>query len=208
MKASTENTKGRRWTIKREKDNPDGKLLEITLQKIKIILLRRTRILIGKRHAMESRTMWLKNERGRNAALVVTWTTTPGEHSVSQSWSLQPEHTKIGETLNNHLNQGLVESQCTNPLQHDKNNLQKLTYYDEKGHRKSGNYPIQKCHRCQCRIISKYFLSSDCKSLFITLSGESRADVTISLRRTGTLASRVLDLRSKQIPVILRASRK
>ena len=108
--------------------------------------MQRTSIPNGKRHTMESRTMWLKNERRRNAALDLAWTTTPGENAVSQSWSQQPSHTKIGETLNNHLNQELAHSQCTNLLLHDKNHLQKSTYYDEKDHRKSGNYPIQKCH--------------------------------------------------------------
>jgi len=72
--------------------------------------------------------------------------------------------------------------------------------------RKSGNYPIQKCHRCTRRKISKYFLSSVYKSLFISLSGQTRADVTMSLRMTGTRASRVLDSRSKQIPLILKAA--
>jgi len=123
---STPNTKRRGQTTKLERDRLDGKLLEITPQKIKIILLRRTSIRIGKRHTMESRTMWLKNEKRRNAALVVVWTTTRGENAVSQSWSQQPSHTKIGETLNNHLNQELAHSQCTNLLQDDKNHLQRL----------------------------------------------------------------------------------
>jgi len=82
---------------------------------------------IGKRHMMESRTMWLKNEKRRNAAPVAAWTTTPEENAVSQSWLPQPSHTKIGETLNTHLNQELAHSQCTNLLQHDKNHLQRLT---------------------------------------------------------------------------------
>jgi len=76
---------------------------------------------------MESRTMWLKNEKRRNAARVAAWTTTPGENAVSQFWLPQPSHTKIGETLNNHLNQEPAHLQCTNLLQHDKNNLQRLT---------------------------------------------------------------------------------
>jgi len=58
------------------------------------------------------------------------------------------------------------------------------------------------------RKISKYFLSSVYKSLFISLSGQTRADVIVSLRMTETRASRVLDSRSKQIPLILKASRK
>jgi len=95
--------------------------------KIKNKLLRRTNIPIGQKHTMESKTMWLKNEKTRNATLVVVWTTTHGENAVSQSWSQQPSHTKIGETLNNHLNQELAHSQCTNLLQHDKNHLQRLT---------------------------------------------------------------------------------
>jgi len=150
---------------------------------------------------MESRTMWLKNEKRRNAAPVAAWTTTPGENTVSQSWLPQPSHTKIGETLNNDLNQELAHSQCTNLLQ-------RLTYYDEKDHRKSGNCPIQKCHRCTRRKISKYFLSSVYKSLFISFSGQTRADVTMSFRMTGARASRVLDSRSKQITLILKSSRK
>jgi len=51
----------RNRTIKLEKDLLDRKLLEITPQKIKLMPLRRTSIPIGKRHTMESRTMWLKN---------------------------------------------------------------------------------------------------------------------------------------------------
>jgi len=163
---------------------------------------------IGKRHTMESRTMWLRNEKRRNATPVAAWTNTPGENAVSQSWLPQPSHTKIGETLNNHLNQELAHSQYTNHLQHDKNHLRRLTYYDEKDHRKSGNCLIQKCLRGTRRKISKYFLSSVYKSLFISLSGQTRADVTVSLRMTGARASRVLDSRSKQIPLILKASRK
>ena len=58
------------------------------------------------------------------------------------------------------------------------------------------------------RKISKYFLSSVYKSLFISLRGQTRADVTVSLRMTGTRASRVLDSRSKQIPLMFKASRK
>jgi len=157
---------------------------------------------------MQSRTRWLKTEKRRNAARVVAWTTTPGDNVVCQSWSQQPSHTKIGETLNNHLNQELADSQCPNLLQHDKDHLQRLTEYDEKDHRKSGNYPIQKCHRCTRHKIYKYFLSSVYKSLFVSLSRQTRADVTVSLRMTGTRASRVLDSRSKQIPLILKASRK
>ena len=76
---------------------------------------------------MESRTMWLKNERRKNAAPVVAWKTTAGENAVRQSWSQEPSHKKIGETLNNHSNQELAHSQCTNLLQHDKNNLQRVT---------------------------------------------------------------------------------
>jgi len=113
----------------------------------------------GKRHTKESRTMWLRNEKRRNAVLVAAWTTRPGKNAVSQSWLQQPSHTEIGETLNNHSNQELAHSQYTNLLHCDKNNLQRLTYYNEKDHRKSGNYPIQKCHRCARRKISKYFLS-------------------------------------------------
>ena len=124
---STPNTKGRGQTTKLERDLPDGKLLEITPPKIKTILLQKTSIPIGNRHTMESRIMWLKNERRRNAAPVAAWTTTPGENAVSQSWLPQDSHTKIGETLNNHLNQELAHSQCTNLLQHDKNHLQRVT---------------------------------------------------------------------------------
>jgi len=69
-KVSTPNTKKGDRAIKLERDLPDGKLLELTPHKIKTILLRRMSILIGKRHTMESRTMWLKNERRRNAAPV------------------------------------------------------------------------------------------------------------------------------------------
>jgi len=174
---------------------------------MKTIQLRKRSIWIGKRHTMESRMMWLKNEKRRNAAPVAAWATTPGENALRQSWLPQPSHTKIGETLNNHLNQELAHSQCTNRLQHDKNHLQRLTYYDEKDHRKSGSCPMQKCHRCTRRKIFKYFLSSVYKSLFIALSGQTRADVTVSLRMTGARASRVLDWRSKQIPLILKASR-
>jgi len=119
-KVSIPNTKKGDQPIKLEKDLPDGKLREITQQKIKLILLRRTSIPIGKRHTMESRMRWLKNEKRRNAAPVAAWTTTPGENAVSQSWLPQPSHTKIGETLNNHLNQELARSQCTNLLQYDK----------------------------------------------------------------------------------------
>jgi len=147
-------------TIKLERDLPDGKLLEITSQQIKTIRLQKTSIPIGKRHTMESKTMWLKNGKGKNAAHVAAWTTTPGENAISQSWLPQPSDTKIGETLNNHLNQELAHSQCTNLLQHDSNHLQRLTYYDEKDHRKFGNCPIQKCHRCTRRKISKYYFSS------------------------------------------------
>jgi len=157
---------------------------------------------------MQSRTMWLRNEKKRNAAPVAGGTTTPGENDVSQSWLPQPSHTKIGEILNNHLNQELTHSQCTNLLQHDKNHRQRLTYYDEKDHRKSGNCRIQKCHRCTRRKISKYFLSSVYKSLFISFSGQTRTDVTVSLRMTWVRASRILDSRSKQRPLILKASRK
>jgi len=81
---NTKYEKGDR-TINPERDLPDGKLLEITPPKLKTILLRRTNIPIGKRHTMESKTMWLKNEKRRNAALVVAWTTTHGENAVSQS---------------------------------------------------------------------------------------------------------------------------
>jgi len=83
------------------------------------------RIPIGKRHMMESRTMWLKNEGRRNAAPVVAWTTTSGDNTVSQSWLQQPSDTKIRETLNNHLNQELAHSRCTNLLLHDQNNQQR-----------------------------------------------------------------------------------
>ena len=55
--------------------------------KTEIILLGRTSIRIGKRHMMESRTMWLKNEKRRNTALVLAWTTTCGENAASQSQS-------------------------------------------------------------------------------------------------------------------------
>jgi len=68
-----------------------------------------------------------KYQKRRNAGPVAAWTTTPGENTVSQSWLPQPSHTKIGETLNNHLNQELAHSQCTNLLQHDKNHLKRLT---------------------------------------------------------------------------------
>ena len=91
-----------------------------------IRILQRTTIPIGKRHTMELRTRWVKNEQRRNATPVAAWTTTPGESAVSQSWLPQPSHTKIRETLNNHLNQDLAHSRCTNLLQHDKNNLQRL----------------------------------------------------------------------------------
>ena len=101
------------WTIKLERDHPDGKPREIPRQEIETILLRRTNILIGKKHKTESKTMWLTNEKRRNAALVAAWTTTPGENAVSQLWLPQPSHTKIGETLNNHLNQELALSQCS-----------------------------------------------------------------------------------------------
>ena len=152
--------------------------------------------------------MWLKNERRRNAASVVAWTTTPGENAVNQSWSQQPSYTKIGETLNKHLNHKLAHSRCTNLLQHDKNNQQRLNWYDEKVHHKSVNYPIQKCHSCTLRKISKDFLSAVYKSLLISLGGQTRADVTVSWRMTGTCASPVLDSRSKPIPLIVKASRK
>ena len=72
-------------TIKLERDHPNGKVGEITPQEIETILLRKTNIPIGKEHTTESRTMWLKNEKRRNAARVAAWTTTPGENSVSQS---------------------------------------------------------------------------------------------------------------------------
>jgi len=60
---------------------------------------------------------------------------------------------------------------------------------------------------CTRRKLSKYFLSSVYKSLLISLSGQTRTDVTVSLRMTGTRASPVLDSRSQQIPLILKASR-
>jgi len=82
--------------------------------------------------------------------------------------------------------------------------MQRLTYDDEKDHRKSGNCLIQKCHRCTRCTISKYFLSSVYKSLFISLSGQTRVDVTVSLRMTGARASRVLYSRSKQIPLMFK----
>jgi len=128
IKVSIPNRKKGDRQIELERDLPDGKLLEIIPPKIKTILLRRTSIPIGKRHRIESRTMWLKKEKRRNAALVAAWTTTPGESAVSQFWFPQLSHTKIGETLNNHLNQELAHSQCTNLLQQDKNHLQRLTY--------------------------------------------------------------------------------
>ena len=156
----------------------------------------------------ESRTRWLKNEKGRNAALVAAWTTTPGENVLSQSWLPQPSYTKIGETLNNHSNQELAHSQCINLLPPDKHKVQRVTYYNEKDHRKSRNYPTQKCLRCTRRKLSKYFLSQVYKSLFSLLSGQTRVDITVSLRMTGTRVSRVLDLRSKYIPLIRKASRK
>jgi len=122
--------------------------------------------------AKDEHTNWKKAQHGikddvvekqkrRNAAPVAAWTTTPGENAVSQSWLPQPSHTKIGETLNNHLNQELAHSQCTNLLQYDKNDLQRLPYYDDKDHRKSGNCPIQKCHRCtRCKNIEVFSLLS------------------------------------------------
>jgi len=84
-KVSSPNTKRRGRTIKLERDRADGSRLEITSQKTKIILPQRTSILIGKRLTKESSTMWLKNERRRNAAPIAAWTTTPGENAVSQS---------------------------------------------------------------------------------------------------------------------------
>jgi len=69
----------------------------------------------------------VEKQKRRNDAPVVAWPTTPAENAVSQSWSQQPSHTKIGETLNNYLNQERAHSQCPNLRQHDKNHLQRLT---------------------------------------------------------------------------------
>jgi len=42
----------------------------------------------------------------------------------------------------------------------------------------------------------------------VSLSGQTRADATVSLRMARTRVSRVLDSRSKQVPLIIKASRK
>jgi len=65
-KGSIPNTKRRGKTTKPEKDRLDGRLLKITAQKLKIPA-QRMNIPIGKWHTKKSRTMGLKNKKGRNA---------------------------------------------------------------------------------------------------------------------------------------------